>query len=322
MKPVIYRFFAFLSLSTKILSAATSSTVGSISVEIPKGNSTWVPPFVAVEHFSGIAISVEFDKDATLVELNTTSLLPSSLSNHYLELQDGPNAGLTFDIENNQAGSVTLAGDAIAYGLTGSHRIIVREHLTVATLFPDGADFAPLEDTLTLFNADGSRLDLYWNPATATWIDVMGADKGAERIFPCEGLVFYSSTDRSLSVGADGQFTHIKSTPTRVPVYAGAVNLIGPSNPLPSSISLGDLGFKDDFAVFSDSANIFLQDGSLMTLGTYLTDGGATNPGTNSFINGMGQTSDNVPLEAGRALAVSVNLDKVITLAAPSLTAP
>jgi len=316
------RFKTFLTLHTAILSAAyawaqspTSDVVGQSTYTLPAGNSVWVPPFVAEDSFSGRVDEMIYNAgaDETFISLNTDSL-PAS-DQHYLELGEGAEAGLALDIISSSGNGVTVKGDVQALGLLPNHRIVIREHLTLGALLPEGADFAPFQDTVSLFQADGSRLDVFWNPFSASWTDSFNVSWDEQKILPGQGLLVFLNESLSIPLGANGEFNHVKTTPTRFLATANAINLVGPINPFPGSYSLSEVGYLADLSPLRDSVNFFTTDGMFLPDSTYLSDGGLISGDGAVFLNGSGEDSSNVQLAFRQAGVVDVMSDKTIGLA-------
>ena len=255
----------------------------------------------------------------TLISVNTSELPAGSFSNHYLEFAEGPQAGLNLDITSNTNGQIRVEGNATSEGLTSGDRVIVRSHATMGTAFPDGSGLVPFVDTVSLFNSSGGRTDLFWNSAGNFWMDVFGIPHDDEVIYPGEGFLIFASQDTTITFGGSGALTHVKTTPTLFLAEAGTINLVGASNPFfGDSTPLVDLGLGATFDPFRDSASLFSADGNLNIVGTYLSDGGLSDPTTVTFIDGSGTNSSAVPVPNGASLSIGVLEDKFIHLP-PSL---
>ncbi len=301
-------------LTTHHASASQAQVVGKLDYTLPAGNSVWTPPFVAEDTFSGRIDSMDYNssQDEAVITVNTDSL--PTLNNHYVELCDGPESGLTLDIISASANSVTVAADPSALGMMPGDKLIIREHLTVASLLPNGANFAGFQDTISIFNDDDTRLDIFWNSIGGFWMDALGTSWDSKVLKPGQGILLFLSEELTISLGGNEKFTHVKTTPTRISASAGTINLVGPVNPFPGTYDLSEIGFVSDFSPFVDSASFFSNDGLFVPSGTYLSNGGISQTGT-IFIDGLGNDSSSVQIPYRESTVVSVSSDKTINLA-------
>ena len=163
---------------------------------------------------------------------------------------------------------------------------------------------------------------MIWNPLSAqAWTDVFGTDFGDQKIRPGQGVLLFLSQSLQVNLGGNGAFTHVKTTPTRILAYEGAINLVGPTNPFPETYPLSEIGFLTDLAPFQDTASFFTTDGTFMPTKTYVSDGGLfSTDGSLLFLDGSGNDSSSDPIFTLEATVVNVLEDKTIGLGAPAIT--
>lgn len=321
-----FRLITLLLLSNApFMNAQTSAdqglVVGNLDYTLPAGNSVWVPPFVAEDTFSGRIESITFEagQGNSIITLNTGDL--PFMASHYLEICDGPETGLALDITETAQNTISISGNASDFGIEVGHKVILREHLTVAGLLPNGANFAPFQDTVSVFNTDGSRLDLFWNPISGNWMDATNGTHDDQQIRPGQGVLLFLSQELTITLGGSGAYTHVKTTPTRIAAHPDAVNLVGPVSPFPEGVLLSDIGFIGDLTPFLDSVSFFSEDGTFTPDGTFLSEGGSISSGDPVFIDGTGENASSVMLTHCEAAVVNIIGDepRTIGLAAPQI---
>jgi hypothetical protein len=286
--------------------AATSGVVGFYQVQIPQGNSLWVPGLVGLTLYEGAAATVSADVDGkALVTFSSPGWTGGEFTKHYAEPQSGTGSGLAIDILSNTTDTLKLNSTPAAAGLANGMVFIVRKHATLAGLLPDGGGFQPFADTISVFNTSGQQTNYFYSTVGSNWINTIGQDSGGVVIRPGQGIVIQVSTVRTVTLGK-GEICHVKTTPTKVSVNPGVPNLLGPIIPLGGNTTLGSLGMVGSLQAFNDSV-LTVSQGSLTLTGTYLSTGSA-------FINGQGQNSNNVALPSGSGVVVNVNAAKNITL--------
>jgi uncharacterized protein (TIGR02597 family) len=114
--------------------AATTEPVGYMSFELPVGSDTRIAtPLAKSPVFSGVIAS----RSGLIVNLNNANLISLTEKPHYLQVIDGPQAGMLFDIASNNASSITLVDNGVEpSGLTEGTLLKVIEYWTVGSLFP------------------------------------------------------------------------------------------------------------------------------------------------------------------------------------------
>ncbi len=293
-------------LGTK-LPAATSSVVGYYQVNVPAGNSLWVPGLVAADLFQGAAASFTADTDGkALVTFTAPGWTAGQFSRHYAEPQSGNSTGLAIDILSNTADTLKLNATPAEANLSAGMVFIVRSHATLAGLLPDGGGFVPFNDTISTFGPTGVQTNYFFNSFTLKWIDVLGTDSSDVIVRPGQGIVIQASSPLTMVLGK-GEVAFVKTTATKIRANASVPNLLGPVNPLGGTTTLGTLGMIGSLQAFNDSV-VILTPGSLAQAGTFLSVGA-------NYVDGLGQNADGTQLPGGAGVVVNVNEAKNISLA-------
>ena len=143
-------------------------------------------------------------------------------------------------------------------------------------------------------------------------------------IYPAQGVMLSVAFAKTLTFGG-GSLSYVKSTPTKIPVYKGVVNIVGSMNPIVASspltntlasgesVSIGSLGlttsglseYEDEIIVYGMSGGSFKKVGP-----TYYTD-----DSTHDIVNGDGTVfSSSVTIPNGTAFLIRPALtDKIFT---------
>jgi hypothetical protein len=286
--PLTALFFSSFSL----LEAQTVSTtpVGYRTDAIPAGNTAYAPSFVHADTYVGTITSLTESGANTIVDcadfsgnaagsLDQGSLYPA----YYLEItQSGDKEGYIFDIISNTTSGVTVSGLlSSGFSLAGTESVTIRKHMTVGDVFTSAtSSLTAYSDSVKLFNGDGTISVLYWDGSQ--WTPDFANNHSTKPVYP--GAGFLTSFASSVDLTVNG---HVKTTKTKVPVYAGLVNLVGCMAPSDSDVD----GFNGTASLqaYSDSVKVVSQDGNFSTQGTYYSDGSvmtrdfATNHGAESF---------------------------------------
>ncbi len=114
--------------------SATTDPVGFMTIDLPVGSDTRIAaPLAKSPAFSGgVASRSEF-----VISFNNSDLGSLTEKPHYLQVVDGPQAGMLFDIASNTATSITLVDNGVQpTGLSEGTSVKVIEYWTVGSLFP------------------------------------------------------------------------------------------------------------------------------------------------------------------------------------------
>jgi hypothetical protein len=216
---------------------SSSPVIGYYKFNVPPGRSIWVCGLVTKTDFQGLATSVS--SSPTTSTITTSGANWPGFSNHYVEILDGSWAGLALDILSSTATTVTVDGNlgsgAGGFNVPQNVKFAIRAHATLGKIFKgSNGGLSPFEDEINLFYDNGSTKRFYYDDSVAGGqiLDaVTFANKDNERVYPGQGMLFVTSGPRTLTFGG-GEVSYVKQTPTKVPLYGGRANLVGPINPI------------------------------------------------------------------------------------------
>ena len=282
-----------LMASFGLLQAQTVSTtpVGYRTDTIPAGNTAYAPSFVNADTYAGtITLLNESGPNTIVTCADFSAITAGSLDEgtlypaYYLEItESGNKEGYVFDIISNTTTGVTVSGLLSSdFSLTGTESIVIRKHLTLNDVFASAtSSFTAYSDSVKFFNDDSTISVLYWDGTK--WTPDFSANHSTKPIYPGEG--FLTSFASSVPVTISG---HVKTTKTKIPIFAGLVNLVGCMAPSDSNFNSFDT--INAFQAYSDSIKKVSRDGNFSNQGTYYTDGNkmtrnfSDNHGSETFI--------------------------------------
>jgi len=243
-----------------------SDIVGYSNVTAPSGTVAIVPGFVKSAKFTGTATVT--GQSFGVSGLSVGELDQSNFSDkpnyptHYVEITAGDYEGYAYDIVANTASSVTAANVPSAInGQTLS--VVIRPHVTLDDIA--SASMADYSDAVNLINPDGSTTTRFY--AAGSWIaEDFSTAAGHTVIYPGQAVLLSSGGVEITTTGI------VKTTKTAVPLYAAAVNFVGPLSP-GGDTKVTQLQIAPSLAVYSDGFNQFTTDGTMTTIGTYYSDG-------------------------------------------------
>ncbi len=277
MKPYTYSLLAAIFACGIAQGAATAFTtpVGYYQFDGKAGGNMFVPSVVKPAAFAGSLTAA----GTTTLTVAASSLMAGAydegalFATHYVEITSGANAGVALDIVSNTTSVITLADDISALSLTGTETIKIRPHVTLKSSLVDAeASLAGYNDTATFYTVDGNAVTYIYGADGATgWSsDFATADGDLRPVAPGTGFVLGLSADGPLTVTGE-----VKSSDTVVMLGAGAINIVGPVNPLVgTSTSLNSTGFAD-VGAYTDSISIYVP-GPLVDAVTYYALGDGT----------------------------------------------
>jgi hypothetical protein len=280
MKRIALPLLLASTLLVQVANAQTSSStpvIGYYKFDVPAGTTTWVCAFVTKKDFQGAMTSMVPGAQSVI---NQTGATFGTLDSHYVEILSGTQTGLILDVVSNTATSITVDGNLgpAGFNLTGNETYCVRKHARLSTVFAGGAGIAPVDDTVEVFDDSGSSTLAAWDGTT--WVDAVDFVTPVDPIiYPLQGFKISSLSGGQLTFGGN-EVSYVKSGPTKVPVYAGVVNLVGVMNPLVSTgaganpadqAMLSQLGFNT-LAPVDDIVTRFTLDGALVE-NIYVHDG-------------------------------------------------
>lgn len=296
---------AFLHAQT----TSYSDVVGYNTLSFPAGNSTHAATFVKGNVFQGVASSKTVDT-LTIPSSSLGALGPSSgLPTHYVKITSGAMEGYVFDVLSSTATSITIDGDLTPAEATPS--FVVRAHVKASELFAGNTSLSPGLDTVTVFNPDSTSTVLLWvgTDSATGWVDPVTEAVVDAVIYPGQGFV--------LTTVGSGNYRFqgtVENTPTVVPIFPGAVNLVTLASPGGGTKALQTSGLGANMASGLDTVEFWSQDGSLSSTEVYLW------AGADGFVNVV--TEAPATKDVGSSEVMNVTVVNPTTWKAPSPLTP
>jgi hypothetical protein len=291
--------------------SVTSEIVGYQVQSFSAGNTVHTVTFVKPDKFNGLASS----KTASSLTVSSASFpnygLDSGIPTHYVKILDGPLAGYVFDVISSTSTSIVVDGNIATAGTTP--RFLVREHIRLADVFATSTGLSDGSDTFTLFNDNGTSTVALraQNDSPSGWLDPVTEQPMNPVIYPGQGFL--------LTTAASGTFTvaqTVESTPTVVPLYVGAVNLVSRASPSSDSMSLVSSGLGANMASGSDTVEFWSNNGSLASQEVALA------VGADGFVNPITEAPTVGTMEGGTVVNVTVTQNSTWMAPAPYTSTP
>jgi len=289
----------------------TSGVVGYQVQSFSAGNTVHTVTFVKPDKFNGVASS----KTASSLIVTGASFsnygLVGGIPTHYVKILNGPLAGYVFDVISSTSTSIVVDGNIATAGTTP--RFLVREHIRLADVFATSTGLSDGSDTFTLFNDNGTSTVALRaaNDSPSGWLDPVTEQPMNPVIYPGQGFL--------LTTAASGTFTvaqTVESTPTVVPLYVGAVNLVSRASPGSDSMSLVSSGLGANMASGSDTVEFWSNNGSLASQEVALA------VGTDGFVNPITEAPTVGTLQGGTVVNVTVTQNSTWMAPAPYTSTP
>jgi len=275
----------------------TSDIVGYSKISAPSGTVIIVPTFVKPNLYAGSSVIAADGFGCTAFTAGARS--PNNGSSYpksYVEITSGAFEGYTFDINSNTATKLSAAG--IPANLVGQTvTIAVRDHLTLDDFVSGQSGLQDYDSGVSIYNPNGTTSVRYF--ASPSWVaDDYSTPAGDTVIYPGSGFTLSSG-------GASFTFTGVvKATKTVVPLYTGAVNIVGPLNPSTAKY-ITQIGIASALDPYNDGINSFSTNGQMSINTTYYSDG--TDILDNGYSTLVPTSADTVPLNQGFVVSVSQN---------------
>ena len=294
-------------LASNHIAAETVSTdpVGYRSTALPSGNIPFAPSFVHANSYNAQTGGIVENAESSTVTLVDGAMSVGVYDEgatypvYYLEITEvGSDQGYVFDVISNTATTVTVAGLLTSdFSLSGDETVAIRKHMTIGDVF-QGAALQAYADSVQFYNEDGSTSQFFWDGLM--WTPDFAANHSDRPVYPGHGFMVTLAAPSNLTLTGT-----VKTTATKVPVYAGVINFI--ASLAPSDAIIGELGFVSVLQAYADSVKMFSQDGMLSTDGLYYSDGIKM---TKDFSSDNG--SDEI--KGDNSFLVTVSGNKYITL--------
>jgi hypothetical protein len=292
---------ALAILVTAVMAAnaatVTSDVVGYSKISAPSGTVIIVPTFVKPNLYAGSSVVTADGFACTAFSAGARSRnVGSSYPKSYVEITSGSFEGYTFDIDSNTASKLSVVG--IPQSLVGQTvTIAVRDHLTLDDFVSGQTGLVDYDSGVSIYNPNGTTSVRYF--ASPSWVaDDFSTPAGDTVIYPGSGFTLSSG-------GASFTFTGmVKATKTVVPLYTGAVNIVGPLNPS-NGKSITQIGIASALDPYNDGINSFSTNGQMSINTTYYSDGADILD--SGFSTLVPTASDDVPVNQGFVVTVSQN---------------
>ena len=283
---------AFLHAQT----TSYSEVVGYNTLSFPAGNSVQSATFIKPSIFQGAATS-KTSNSLTVSSASFGSLGPvSGLPTHYVKITSGAMEGYVLDILSNTSTSVTVDGSLADSGATPS--FVIRPHVKASDLFSGNTSLAAGLDTLTLFNDNGTSTVLLWvgSDSATGWVDVATEAPIDGVVYPGQG--FLLTTNGSGSFRFQGT---VETTPTVVPLFPGAVNLVTRGSPGTAGLALQSSGLGQNMSPGLDTVQFLSADGQLSSESVYIWAGLS-----DGFVDVVSEAPASVSVASAQVLNVTV----------------
>jgi hypothetical protein len=271
-------------LSAQITHAQSVATnpVGYNMFSLPAGNSIRVNTFVQATAFQGTASAVTSATNSVItLSSSATALTSGSFAEvngvpaFYVEILDSGSAqGLIADIVSNGTNTITVATNLISFGANTTTSFCVRAHTTLSSLFPVATSGLQAgQDYIELYpSSPNSPPEVFdYTGVGDGWINANngGSDAGTQVIYPGQGFIIFVKNAKTVPVVG-----YVKPGQTQVPLYQGAINIVGNLNPVVSGTqTLANFNFPSCLQPGADSVVSYADDGTLQPSGSFITNG-------------------------------------------------
>ena len=188
----------------------------------------------------------------------------------------------------------------------------IRRHVTLGQIASGSTGLTSNVDSATIFNSDGTQLDVSWDGSN--WVDLNNFVYGDSYvIYPGTGFVLNTANQVSLN-----QKGMVKKSPTVVPVFSGAVNIVSTMNPqVGSSVTLGSSNFGQFLIKNVDSLSTFTTvAGQIQVQYDALLWTGESGAGIWADLNTFTDATSNA-IDASQPVVISVSVDNIVKLPSP-----
>jgi hypothetical protein len=307
---LLLSFAGLMSVQESSAQSVATSPVGYNMFTLPSGYSLRVNTFVLPTAFQGNAASITNAANSVITVSSSSGTLTSGSYNetgsepsYYVEiLSTGTAQGLIADVISNTATTVTVDTNLVSFAVSGTTSFCIRPHTTLSSMFPVATSgLTAGQDTVSLFLANSVSPTLFDYTGSGTgWINATagGTPAGSQIVYPGQGFLIYVQNAKSVPVTGC-----VKSGQTQVPLYAGAINLVGTFNPVLSGTqTLSNFSFPASLQPGGDFVEPFVDNGLLQSAGEYVSNG------TNMVSSGG--NADGVQINASNSVLVYVNSSK------------
>jgi hypothetical protein len=293
--------------------SVATTPVGYNVVNLPVGSSMRVNTFVQPTAYQGTAASYTNAATSVITVSASSAALTSGTYNqgssspiYYLEvLGSGSSQGLIADIISNTASTITVNANLANFGVSGTTSFCIRPHTTLSSLFPVGSGLTANVDLVKIFASNNTSQTFEYTGSGDGWLNTNTfGDGGGQIIYPGQGFIVTVQTGKTVTVMGT-----VKPGPTIVPLYAGAVNVVGTVNPVVSgNQTLSTYSFPSCLTANVDLVKLFNDDGTLTSPGSYESNG------TYMYSSSTFADSDTTVSNPTNAVIVTVQQSKYWTM--------
>lgn len=283
-------FLAALSMTvTTSFAQVTSDVVGYTTTTLTGGvGNIYAPAFVNAASATGTLTSASSGStttlatDATLTgsaydETTSVAGVSKGYPRYYVEITNDTNSGdsidtvgLIVDIVSNTASDIVVGADTSALGIQGDEAFVIREHVTLGSMFNGATGLPGYSNPITIYNEDGPGTAVtHLSNGAGGFIlnaDFVTVSTNAP-IYPGTGIVINNAGAVGVTVSGT-----VKETPTQVVIYGGSVvNIVSTMQPK-SSVALGT-DLHNSLGVYADICTPYSTDGTLAAQDSFLTTG-------------------------------------------------
>ena len=245
-----------------------SDVVGYSKENLPAGQHFFSPSFLKAPVYTGtgtlsgnVVSGISVSGGLGLTTFTDRANFPT----HYLEITSGSYAGTYYDISSNTATSVVLA-ETPNVAAAGSVSVVIRPHMTLGDVIKADSGIGEYSDSIAVYGTTGDFTAYYFAGGVVT-ADDFATEMSHVPVSPGKGVGI--NTGASLDVTTTGV---VRKGDLKVPVYAGAVNVVGAFNPS-SATKLTGLALATELEAYSDSVVLYNSTGNLGLIAIAYSDG-------------------------------------------------
>ena len=258
-----------LSAAPAFLHAQTtgySDVVGYAKESLPAGQHFFSPSFLKAPVYTGTATLTGNSVSGLSLSGNlgqTTFSDRPNFPTHYLEITSGTYAGTYYDISSNTSSGVTLASTPQT---SGAVTVVIRPHVTLGDVIKADSGIGEYSDSIAVYDKTGGFAAYYFAGGVVT-ADDFATEMSHVPVPPGNGV--------GINCGANLNITTVgtvRNKDLKVPVYPGAVNVVGAFNPS-SAVKLTSTNLANELDAYSESVVLYNSSGNLGLVAIAYSDG-------------------------------------------------
>ncbi|MBU6177830.1 MAG: hypothetical protein KGO80_08720 [Bacteroidetes bacterium] len=217
-----------------------------------------------------------------------------------MEITSGDYAGTYYDIDSNTSTTLVLKDTP---NTSGAVSVVIRPHVTLGDVIKADSGIGEYSDSIAVYDKTGGFTAYYFAGGVVTGDD-FSTEMSHVPVSPGKGVGI--NTGATLNVTTQGL---VRKGNLKVPVYAGAVNVVGAFNPS-AAVKLTALNLATELDAYSDSVVLYNSTGNLGLIAIAYSDGAnVTNDNFDAY------TSDSSPSVSTKgSMLINPGVAKYITL--------